>query len=900
VTRRLAAHPARIATVVALLTLLAFWQCVDPRTLHLRLAIDASPEALLPTDDPARAAQRALRRSFGGASPLWLAVTLAPRVFTADNLARVARIAAALRAVPAVRTVTSLADAPNPRSAGDDIDVSSFVQQARRAPQDIARLQREFDTNPQYRGTLVSRDGRSAAFVVTLADDNPAHYRRDGVDAALRAAVATVVPGAPVWITGAVAVRAAALQALSRTLWRVVPAVFGVILLLLLLAFASLPAALLALLTVSCALIWTLALAAALGWTLNLVTTLVPPLVVTIGLSYTLHLLSAWRLSPASASAAERRAWIMRRLGLGLSLSAATTIAGFLSLLLNPLPAVHQFALLAAAGTACTALLTGLLLPALLPAAGAERGWPGQPRFAGWARRLAAFDRRYRALIVLAALLLTIAAVVLAGRVRADAAFIASFDSGSTVRRDFESINRAFDGADSVEIRVHANRDHALTTPAVAAAVDALDGWLRAQPEVGAVSSYVDTLKTLDAALRGSAAPGAVPPTADAIRQELLFGGGDVLRQQLDAAERSARIVVRLRVDRAQAVAALLQRLQPRLAALPDGLQAQVTGGTVLATRAVAAIASGHLASVAIATATIWLLLSLMFTSARAGLLATLPNLVPVAVYFGTLGALRIPLDATTSLIACIVLGIAVNDTIHFLARFNADARALADEHAALERALGAVLRPITLATLALCLGFLAFTGGVLHSQAQFGALAAFTLALAWITDMTLTPALTSRLHIVTLWDLLRLDLGANPQHTIPLLSGLSTRQARQFALTSRLDEVAAGTRLIHEGELARDVYVIVDGEVEVWVCRHGEHRLLSRLGRGAVIGEAGYFGQRRTASVDAVGAVRLLRFDAEDLERLRRRYPRVAAIVLRNINRIQAERIAHMTAMVS
>jgi hypothetical protein len=289
-----------------------------------------------------------------------------------------------------------------------------------------------------------------------------------------------------------------------------------------------------------------------------------------------------------------------------------------------------------------------------------------------------------------------------------------------------------------------------------------------------------------------------------------------------------------------------------------------------------------------------------MFTSARAGLLATLPNLIPITVYFGTLGLLHISLNPTTSLIACIVLGIAVNDTVHFLARFNADARAQGSERGAIASALAAVLRPITLATLALCLGFLVFAGSELRNQAQFGLLSAWTLLCAWFADMTLTPALGSRLRIVTLWDLLRLDLGRSPQHTIPLLSGLSTRQARLFALLSRLESVAPGARLIQEGDVARDIYVIIEGTVQASVERNGELKKLATMGRGAVIGEAGYFGQRRTASVDALTPARVLRFNSQDLENLRLRHPRVAATVYRNLNRIQAERIARMTAMVS
>src|SRR3546814_2525160 len=116
------------------------------------------------------------------------------------------------------------------------------------------------------------------------------------------------------------------------------------------------------------------------------------------------------------------------------------------------------------------------------------------------------------------------------------------------------------------------------------------------------------------------------------------------------------------------------------------------------------------------------------------------------------------------------------------------------------------------------------------------------------ISDWSSDVCSSDLLRIVTLWDMLRLDLGESPQHTIPLLSGLSLRQARVFALMSKLEKHAAAERVIEEGDLARDIYVVVDGRLEVWIERNGERKQLNTLGRGAVLGEAGFFGQRRTA----------------------------------------------------
>ena len=255
-----------------------------------------------------------------------------------------------------------------------------------------------------------------------------------------------------------------------------------------------------------------------------------------------------------------------------------------------------------------------------------------------------------------------------------------------------------------------------------------------------------------------------------------------------------------------------------------------------------------------------------------------------------------LPLDPSSSVIACIALGIAVDDTVHYRARFNVDARRLADERKATYEALRDVMRPVTFTTLGLCLGFLVLLSSELRSQAEFGALAAFTLAAAWLVDVTVTPALCSGVRIVTLWDTLGLDLGQAPHETIPLFSGLTQRQARVFALMCRLENLEAGGRLVTEGEEGDEMFLILDGTLVASVRRDGDRRILSRMTRGNVVGEVALFAMKRSADVDAETDTRLLRIGEGDLARLRRRYPRIAATVYRNLNRVQAERILQNT----
>jgi CRP-like cAMP-binding protein len=181
-----------------------------------------------------------------------------------------------------------------------------------------------------------------------------------------------------------------------------------------------------------------------------------------------------------------------------------------------------------------------------------------------------------------------------------------------------------------------------------------------------------------------------------------------------------------------------------------------------------------------------------------------------------------------------------------------------------------------------------------LRNQVLFGTLSAFTMAVGWLLELTLSPAICSGIRIVTLWDLLRLDLGLEPQKSIPLFEGLTERQARIFGLMSQLVSVPAGDRLMSEGDKGNEMYIVIDGELSISLQRDGRRLELSRSTRGDVVGEIALFTEVRSADVEVVSDARLLRFGQADLERLGKRYPRVAARVYKNLNRVIAARVVN------
>jgi CRP-like cAMP-binding protein len=182
------------------------------------------------------------------------------------------------------------------------------------------------------------------------------------------------------------------------------------------------------------------------------------------------------------------------------------------------------------------------------------------------------------------------------------------------------------------------------------------------------------------------------------------------------------------------------------------------------------------------------------------------------------------------------------------------------------------------------------------HNQAQFGALAAATLAFAWLVDITFTPALASRMHIVSLWDVLTLDLGEAPHRSIPLFDGLRMTQARITALMTNIVEFPKGHRVFSAGDAGSEMYVVIEGQLAASLTTDSGTVRFRTHERGDAIGEVGLFHGSRTADVTAESNVRLLCLTRESLDRIRRRYPRTGARLFANLSEILADRVASTT----
>ena len=158
--------------------------------------------------------------------------------------------------------------------------------------------------------------------------------------------------------------------------------------------------------------------------------------------------------------------------------------------------------MLTAIGTALAAVLSLTLLPSLALLCGSGRyRQPREPIYHAIAARLSRLAVRRRALIISSAVGLLLVGGVLASQLKPSAEFVRGFPEDAPVRLDYEAINRNFDGANVLTVLVETHVPDALTDPALARELDRFADWLRQQPEVGGVYTYVDLLKLLNRSL---------------------------------------------------------------------------------------------------------------------------------------------------------------------------------------------------------------------------------------------------------------------------------------------------------------------------------------------------------------------------------------------------------------
>ncbi len=679
-------------------------------------------------------------------------------VLSGENLSFVASLESKFRQVPHIARVMCLTSATDVRSDGDTIEIVRLMEKIPETRAERDALERRIRANPFYFGTLVSEDFHVGAIHLKLDESMSNRKAREELVGHLERILkwASEETGKELYMAGSPAIAAYVTKQTFRDLLTYLPFTLVLVVGSMFLVFRNYYLTVIPLLAVVLSVIWTIALLTVITGEINLITILIPTMIFVIGTSDCVHILANYQDSVYKA--ANRREAIVRTVRLSVIpclLTSLTTMVGFGSMVINDIVPIKQLGVYSAVGIAFAYLFGIALIPVLLSYLRhlhlmefrtRENPIPGRLR--PFLRRVARINATRSGLVLGVSAVLV--AVSFAGirKLYVDTDAANWFGKQSALKRSFELVNEKIAGAAVFYISIEMNGGRPVTARPVLRSIEALEGFLEDQPHVGKVLSIADVVKYLNFKFNEQEQGSFAVPAEEGAAAQLLFLASlsddqGFLEEFVDPDHNSTVLTVIMNASDLASIEPILGQTRNYLKrAFPGAREVHLTGRSILLTNLHAPLIVGLRNSLILAATLIFLMVSVAFRSVRVGLLSMVPNLLPVAFTFGVMGLLGLPLNLFTTPFACIALGLAVDDTMHFLARCRIEFRREGRYEAAISNAMESVGKALIFTSIIFIAGFLIFLISGFQVTRNFGALVGFTIFGALAADLLVLPVL--------------------------------------------------------------------------------------------------------------------------------------------------------------
>jgi predicted RND superfamily exporter protein len=727
--------PVFALTAVTVLALSAF---------ILGLDVNNSSDIWFEEDDPIFRKYLDFMAEFGSDSVLVIAC-LDPDPFGKEALERLKNLSGDLAAVEHVDDVASLATVPVLRREGMLPRFERLLDRVNTPEEELHRIRRYVQDTGVLRGHVVSEDGKVPLVVVKSP------YRGIEGTRKLIKDVRAVLDryGARRFRMAGIPILDAEFDRLSTRENRIfIPISLGLVFVVMVALFRSMRVALASAAVVFCSLGITIGIFAAADRTFNLVTSLVPPLIVAIGIADTVHILRHY--TEELGKGKEPRPALrgaLRRMFVPCLFTSLTTSVGFLSLTVADIRPVREAGIFGALGIMCAFALSFGFFPALvtfIPARVFVRSRPpggtaARDPLGGVLTGLSGLTVRFRWPVILAAGALAAGAIFGVARIQPETFVLKFFREGNQVRQDWEFLERQGVGLSSAQLVLEG-------PPGAFAGAEGLSRVEEVQKAVEGFDLVARSVSVADLARAASAMLGETSPTPETLAA-LIRMPVPQLRSAWEgylSPDRSrARVSLRLKgaSDRVTLdfIEAATQKCEP-LCTGPYRLT--VTGAAVVFSELNRILVKSQEKTALTAVTAICVAMIVLLRAPLLGLLGMVPNLLPILVTLGLMGWVRIPLDVGTMIIAGVALGIAVDDTIHYLTRFRREVGEASRTAEALRICHLTVGKALVYTSFILFCGFIVIGLSSFRPVLTFGLLTGLTMIFALVGDLVVLPAM--------------------------------------------------------------------------------------------------------------------------------------------------------------
>ncbi|MCA6064876.1 efflux RND transporter permease subunit [Thalassolituus marinus] len=659
--------------------------------------------------------------------------------------------------MPGALRVDSIQNFQFTRATDDDLITDNLYyadQLSDMQPQDFNQLLRDVNNLPEIRGHLLSEDGSASGVNIRIAPDasSDADTMR-AIVAEARQRVAELrqqYPEFQILLGGSLLSNITLGEAIGQDLRSLLIISYAVMIALMIFLLRSVSAMALVLAVISFSIVSAMGIAGWLGIPLTPPTGFVPTAIMTIAVADTIHILVSFFYFLRQGQ--ERNSAVMSAMQLNASpvfITSITTIVGVLCLNASDSPPYRDMGNLIAIGVFFAWLFTLTFIPAALTLIPLQAGRfvSSESKLSG---RMAEFVIKHQRVLLIAMLLMVAACATQTGQIRITERWHEFFDESFEVRQTTDAIQDHLGGLHLLFFIADSEQENGINDPHYLQQLDDFTQWLRQQPQVAHVSAHSDTIKRLNQNLHADAAEQyRIPPSRELAAQYLLLYEmslpmGLGLDDSLNNARSATRMQVRLHRTDSESILAMEQsavRWAQQHAPLLHIKQA--TGLDIIFANLTFRNIHAMLQGTGFALLMISLLLIAALRSWRMGLISMIPNIMPALMAYGLWVLMDGEIDTATSVVACLCLGIVVDDTVHFLSKYRYARQQLAlSAEDAIRYSFHTVGVALFITSLVLVSGFLILEFSHFNPSASMGTLLALSIATALLIDFLLLPPL--------------------------------------------------------------------------------------------------------------------------------------------------------------
>ena len=675
-------------------------------------------------------------------------------VFTRKALVAIEQLTEVLWQTPYSVRVDSITNYLHTEGIEDTLIVEQLVDDAASLDEvKLARVREIALTTQETAGRFVSRDGRVAGLIVSLAIPDEKRKQRkievvDGLYGLVNKQRASN-PDIEYHIYGELLLNRAVREALNEDMSFLAPIAFAMMVLVAILLLRSVWSVCGIIAMIIAVMASSFGLTGWFGLKFYAESGAAVFVLMAIAIAHSVHLIEG--MTDGMLRGMERKAAVVHSLQINahpIFLTSLTTMIGFLSLNFSEMPPFRVMGNIVAFGAMCAFVYAVTLLPALLammPMRAPAEKRNGTKIF----KRLGDFVVSKSTLLLWTFVILVLVSAYGVSRIKLNDNNNAKLLNESyELRRSGDFINENFSGLDSFEYSLNSGRAGGITDIKYLHRVDSFANWLREQPEVSHVTSIADIMKRINQNLRNDAkGTYALPANSDLAAQYLLLYefslsvGRDI--NNLINFERSAtRMTVVIGGMSVKEQIELDNRASAWLGKNAPQMRTGATGVAIVGAYSVMRNIVNMLLGTFIAISIVSLLLIFAFKSLRLGLLSLIPNFVPAIMSLGAWGYAAGNVNIAASIVTAIAFAIVVDDTIHLLSKYLKSRAEGKSPSEAIAPTFELVGKPLLSTTLIFAVAFFVFGASGLVTNQTLGLLVGMTVIIALVADLFLLPPL--------------------------------------------------------------------------------------------------------------------------------------------------------------